>query len=134
MNQTVQAKLGTWMRDTGSRRWSVGCRIVMWRYNTQIHRTLGNIPYRLMFGQTPRVGISSLLLEASLIDSLSTEAQLNRVTQYEGMVEAVDSDNEDFPALDWEEAAADEVAPDGEEAAADEEVLDGEEAAAAVYH
>jgi hypothetical protein len=63
VNQTVQAKLGTWMRDTHSRRWTVGCRVVMWRYNTQIHRTLGNVPYRLMFGQLPRVGISSLLLD-----------------------------------------------------------------------
>ncbi len=45
-------------------------------------------------------------------------------------VEALDSDDEDFPALDWEEAAADEAAPDGEEAAADEAAPDGEEAAA----
>ena len=35
VNRTVQAKLGTWMQDTNSRRWSVGCRIIMWRYNTQ---------------------------------------------------------------------------------------------------
>ena len=94
VNQTVQAKLGTWMRNTHSRWWSVGCRIVMWRYNTQIHRTLGNIPYRLLFGQLPCVGISSLLLDTALIDSLSTEAQLNRLVQYEGMAEAVDTDDD----------------------------------------
>jgi hypothetical protein len=29
VNQTVQAKLGTWMRDTHSRRWTVGCRVVI---------------------------------------------------------------------------------------------------------
>ena len=39
VNQTVQAKLGTWMHDTQSCRWTVGCCIIMWRYNTQIHRT-----------------------------------------------------------------------------------------------
>ena len=136
VNQTVQAKLGTWMRDTHSRRWSVGCRVVMWRYNTQLHRTLGNVPFRLMFGQSPRVGISSLLLDADLINTLSTEAQLNRVVEYEGMVEAWD----DEPHID--ETAADEAfeamlaadlnsvqeaAVDGEEAA-----VDGEEAAVEV--
>ena len=64
----------------------------MWRYNTQLHRTLGNVPFRLMFGQSPCVGISSLLLDADLINTLSTEAQLNRVVEYEGMVEAWDDE------------------------------------------
>ena len=51
VNRTVQAKLGTWMQDTNSRRWSIGCRIVMWRYNTQ----------------------------QNLLNSLATEAELNQV-------------------------------------------------------
>jgi len=87
VNRTVQAKLGAWMRDTGSRRWSIGCRIVMWRYNTQMHRTLGNVPYRLLFGQLPRVGISSLLLDPNLINSLATEAELNQVVDMPAMNE-----------------------------------------------
>ena len=29
VNQTVQAKLGMWMRDTHSHRWSVGCHVIM---------------------------------------------------------------------------------------------------------
>jgi hypothetical protein len=45
-----------------------------------------------MFGQSPCVGISSLLLDADLINTLSTEAQLNRVVEYEGMVEAWDDE------------------------------------------
>ena len=105
------------MQDTQSRRWSVGCCLVMWQYNTQQHRTVGDIPYRLMFGQHP---ISSLLLETGLIDSLATEAQLNQVVEYEGMVEAIDSDDEGSEAVAIEE---------GENAAADEE---GENAADAV--
>jgi cobalamin biosynthesis protein CobT len=66
----------------------------MWRYNTQQHRTVGDIPYRLLSGQVPRVGISSLLLDNALIDTLATEAQLNRVAEYDGMVDVVDSDQE----------------------------------------
>ena len=65
VNRTIQEKLGSWMKDTNSRRWSVGCQLVMFRYNTQQHRTVGDIPYRLVFGQLPRVGISTLHLERS---------------------------------------------------------------------
>ncbi len=66
----------------------------MWRYNMQQHWTVGDIPYRLLCGQVPRVGITSLLLDNALIDTLATEAQLNRVAEYEGMVDVVDSDQE----------------------------------------
>jgi hypothetical protein len=85
----MQDKLGAWMTDTSSRRWSVGCRLMMWRYNTQIHRTVKEIPYRLVFGQKPRVGISGLHLDYSLLDKLATEADLNKVCNYEGKEEDV---------------------------------------------
>jgi hypothetical protein len=84
-----------------------------------------------MFGQTPRVGISSLLLDTALIDSLSTEAQLNRVTQYEGMVEAVDTDDDEASANAIQEEATFQAILNGEESAtagAAEAALDGEEA------
>ena len=89
VNRTMQDKLGAWMTDTSSRRWSVGCRLMMWRYNTQIHRTVKDIPYRLVFGQKPRVGISGLHLDYSLLDKLATEADLNKVCNYEGKEEDV---------------------------------------------
>jgi hypothetical protein len=74
----MEEKLGAWMKDNNSTRWSVGCRIVCWRYNTQIHRSLGNVsPYQKTFGQLPRVGISNLKIDPALLDSLHTEIQLN---------------------------------------------------------
>ena len=45
---------------------------------------VGDVPYRLVFGQMPRVGISSLHLSPTVLDSLATEAQLNRVCDYVG--------------------------------------------------
>jgi hypothetical protein len=39
-----------------------------------------------MFGQAPRVGISSLHLDTELLDTLATEAQLNQVAEYTGMM------------------------------------------------
>ncbi len=87
VNQTVQQKLGAWMRDNRTVRWSVGCKIIQWQYNTQRHSTLRDIPYKLVFGQTPRVGISGLLVCPQLLDRLSTEEDLNRVCQYDGMID-----------------------------------------------
>ena len=73
----MEEKLGAWMAETGSINWSIDCHLMMWRYNTQEHRTVGNVPYHLVFGQMPRVGISSLHLASTVIDSLATEAELN---------------------------------------------------------
>ncbi|KAL9183045.1 hypothetical protein ACHAXT_004832 [Thalassiosira profunda] len=79
-NRTVEEKLGNWMNETGSTRWSVGIKLVQWECNTQIHRGIGNkMPYHLVFGQKPRVGISRLPLGTELLDSLHTEAQLSAV-------------------------------------------------------
>ena len=51
-----------------------------------------------MFGQVPHVGISSLALDASIIDTLSTEAQLNRISEYNSKVDIDDDANS--PDLD----------------------------------
>ena len=69
---------------------------MMWRYNTQEHRTVGDVPYCLVFGKMPRVGISSLHLSATVvIYSLATEAELNRVCDYVGK----DPDATDDPVV-----------------------------------
>jgi hypothetical protein len=80
----MEEKLDEWMAEMGNTNCSIGCRLMMWRYNTQEHRTVGDVPYRLIFGQMPRVGISSLHLSATVLDSLATEAELNRVCDYVG--------------------------------------------------
>jgi hypothetical protein len=84
VNRTIEEKLGAWMAETRSTNWSIGCRLMMWRYNTQNHWTINDVPYRLLSGQMPRVGISSLQLAPGLLDTLSTKAELNRVCNYVG--------------------------------------------------
>ena len=88
------------MKDNNTRRWSVGCRLMMWCYNTQQHRTVGDVPYRLVFGQHPRVGISGFHLEQDLLDRLATEADLNRVVEYEGMIEVLDDNDPNEGMID----------------------------------
>jgi hypothetical protein len=77
----------------------------MWHYNTQVHGIIKQLPYECMFGQFLSVGISSLPLDALIIDTLSTEAQLNRVSGYNGKVDVDDDAN----SPDLDAATSDEV-------------------------
>ena len=79
VNQTVQKKLGGWMTTNKSKHWSIGCKMVQWRINTQIHQTLKDSPYHLTYGQHPRVGISNLPVMANVLARLVTEGQLHDV-------------------------------------------------------
>jgi hypothetical protein len=96
VSRTLEEKLGAWMRETGNINWSIGCRLMMWRYNTQTHRTVDDVLYNLLFGHMPRVGISNLPLANELINTLATEAQLNKVCDYIGKVVIPD---DELPAV-----------------------------------
>jgi hypothetical protein len=93
------------MKDCKLRQWTIGCRLMMWQYNTQNHCTIGNIPYCLVFGQLPRVGISALPLDASVLTQLAIEAQLNRVCNYVGKVDILDNETAVVEAIDNAEEA-----------------------------
>jgi hypothetical protein len=80
MNCTVQRNLGAWVDETQSQHLSVGCKLVQWRINTQINRTIGNeTSYQLAVGQKRRVGLSALPLHTELINTITTEGHLNRI-------------------------------------------------------
>jgi hypothetical protein len=100
VNRTMQEKLCAWMKDCKSRQWTIGCRLMMWQYNTQNHRIIGNIPYHLVFGQLPCVGISALPLDASVLTQLAKEAQLNHVCNYAGKVDVLDNKTAVVEAID----------------------------------
>jgi hypothetical protein len=91
VNCTIEEKLGVWMAETKSTNWSIGCRLMMWWYNTQKHRTIKDVPYPLLFGQMPRIGISDLQLAPGLLDTLATKAELNRVCDYIGTEPVLDA-------------------------------------------
>jgi hypothetical protein len=79
VSQTVQKKLGGWMRTKNSKHWSIGCKIVQWRINTQTHDTTKNTPCHLTYGQHPRVGVLNLPVSRAVLKRLATEAELNDV-------------------------------------------------------
>ena len=129
VNPTVQAKLGVWMQHTNSRWWSVGCHIVMWRYNTQQHQTVGNTPYRLLFGQLPGVGISALLLDPILLDTLATEAELNQLVDLPAIDDTAEGNDEEIAEMDI--VNEDAVEGNGNDAIPDAEIVN-EDAANAI--
>ena len=63
------------MKNNNSNRWSTG-------YKTAV-------PYTLVFGQQPCVGISNLLVDKKIMDKLHTEKELNQVTtiQFHGSLD-----------------------------------------------
>jgi hypothetical protein len=73
---------------------------MMRRYNTQNHCTIGNIPYRLVLGQLPCIGISALPLDASVLTQLAMKAQLNRMCNYVGKVNVLDNETAVVEATD----------------------------------
>jgi hypothetical protein len=62
LNRTTQNKLAAWMQENQSKNWSVGRLFVRWQINTLHSQAIGTSPYRLLTGQDPRVGLSSLPL------------------------------------------------------------------------
>lgn len=77
LNRTCQEKLGKWMAQNQSKKWTVGRLFVRWQINTQLHQTVGTKPYNLVFGMEPRLGLRCLPLSRELLDSLSSEAQVS---------------------------------------------------------
>jgi hypothetical protein len=80
-NQTVEKKLGAWMKDNNSKRWSVGCKLIQWRINTPMHWGIKSVPYVRTYEHRPRVGISGLPLGSVVLDALATEADLNSLIE-----------------------------------------------------
>jgi hypothetical protein len=72
-------KLGRWMKTNNSQHWSIGCKIVQWRINKQVHQTIKDTPYHLTYSQHPWVGISNLSVSADILVNLRTEAELQDV-------------------------------------------------------
>ena len=74
----MEEKLGDWIKDNNSQSCSVGFNIFQWNIKTKINSSIGNqIPYQLISGQIPQVGISNPLILPDLLDKLATEKGIN---------------------------------------------------------
>ncbi|KRY56767.1 KRAB-A domain-containing protein 2, partial [Trichinella britovi] len=79
LNGVVQDKLAIWMRENGCKRWSMGLKFVQWQINVSIHETTGQSPFKVTFGEEPRIGLESYLLPKSLVDAAKTEEEIEEL-------------------------------------------------------
>ncbi|KRZ84986.1 KRAB-A domain-containing protein 2 [Trichinella sp. T8] len=76
LNGVVQDKLAIWMRENGCKRWSMGLKFVQWQINVSVHETTGQSPFKVTFGEEPRIGLESYVLPKSLVDAAKTEEEI----------------------------------------------------------
>ena len=86
VNLTVQKKLAIWMKQNNSTNWAFGSMITQWQINTSYHHGIKNVPYKLAYGQNPRVGISQLPIDKQVLSALATEAEISELI---GLCQAV---------------------------------------------
>ena len=78
------------MDDNKTQDWILGMYFVRWFINTTPTTATSFAPYRLVYGQVPRLGISSLPMSKELLKDLSTEEEL---CKYMGVSDLEDSRN-----------------------------------------
>jgi hypothetical protein len=67
------------MKTNNSTHWAIGCNIIPWRINTQVHQTLKRSPFHPIYRMNPCVGISNLTILENILITLVSEAELNDV-------------------------------------------------------
>ncbi|KAL3787337.1 hypothetical protein ACHAWO_006263 [Cyclotella atomus] len=78
-NHTSKEKLAIWMKMNNSTDWATGSMFVQWQINTSYHHGIQDTPYRLTYGQLPRVGISQSPIDQKVLSALATEAEMNHL-------------------------------------------------------
>ncbi|XP_068247956.1 uncharacterized protein [Palaemon carinicauda] len=90
LNGVIQDKLAIWMQENNSKKWSVGFKFVQWQINISRHETTGHSPFKVTFGQEPKVGLGSSVLPRSALNEIPTEEDLETfVENKEGDEDAV---------------------------------------------
>ena len=81
LNGVVKDKLKIWMRENQSKQWSLGLKFVQWQINISHHETIRTTPFKVTFGQDPKIGLSSTIIPPAVIDIICTEEDLDEVLQ-----------------------------------------------------
>ena len=72
----ISLDLATWIRQDSCTKWSQGLHFVQFQKNSYHHRMIKHSPYSVLFGQEPKVGLSSTILHPSLFNIITTEEEL----------------------------------------------------------
>lgn len=58
-NDTLKKSLNSWMRDNDTCNWSIGLYFTQWSMNTTYSEAIKNIPYNVVFGIKPKIGLAT---------------------------------------------------------------------------
>ncbi|GIY41900.1 uncharacterized protein CDAR_318111 [Caerostris darwini] len=78
-NQDIENKLIIWMADNQTNKWSKGIRFVQFMKNRAYHSVITKSPYETMFGCAAKVGLSPSIIPQSVLDSINTEEDLQKL-------------------------------------------------------
>lgn len=75
-NQDVKNMIRAWMVDNNSTNWSIGCYFAQFQKNSSYHSTIARTPFKALFGDDPRCGLTSTHLSKNIISKFEMEEDL----------------------------------------------------------
>ena len=79
-NADIKSMIISWTHENNNTHWSEGLRFIQFQKNRLYHRTIDQSPYSAIFGNDPKVGLSSSAIPKEILDTLETEEDLNALT------------------------------------------------------
>ena len=80
-NGDIKDMLVAWMSDNNTQDWTVGLKFVQQQKNCAHHAGINLTPYKAMFGEDPKVGLTSSSLPPELLETLQSEDDLLALLQ-----------------------------------------------------
>jgi hypothetical protein len=84
-----------WMQTNKTTNWSRGLWEVQFCKNRALHEGIKRSPYEAMFGVKAKVGLSTLLLPAEVINHVTTEEELEAALGESGNLDDGESESDD---------------------------------------
>ncbi|KAL8578594.1 hypothetical protein ACOMHN_015050 [Nucella lapillus] len=95
VNGVVQDKLAIWMRENKTKKWSMGLRFVQWQINISEHETIRQSPFKVTFGEDPKVGLASTVVPRAMFGDVHTEEELDFLCENRGPSPVRGDDDDD---------------------------------------
>ncbi|KRY40775.1 hypothetical protein T01_5572 [Trichinella spiralis] len=80
----------------------MGLKFVQWQIYVSVHETTGQNPFKVTFGEEPRIGLESYVLPKSLVDAAKTEEEVEGFLAFHeaNKKESLNRDEKTVPDVD----------------------------------
>ena len=96
-NGDIKDMLVAWMCDNNTQDWSVGLKFVQQQMNCAHHAGINQTPYKAMFGEDPKVGLTSSSLPPEILKTLQSEDDLRALESPSAINESPDINDSPLP-------------------------------------